>query len=477
MISFGTGGWRGIIADDFTLENVRRVAKALAALVEAKGLSPKPVVVGYDMRFMSRSFAEAFAEVLAYEGIEVWLMKGPAPTPMVMFAVERECLDYGATITASHNPPRYNGIKIIVEKGKDAPIEVTNELESIIRSLPDEAVAHGACSEFVEEGRIRIYSNRNQYIDALLAQVDVEAIQERAFRVLFNPMYGTAKDIMTVCLSSLRCQVEMINFKPDLINTRSVPCPERHSLRDMEWMMEDGIYDLGIATDGDSDRIALYDQRGAYVSADTILCLLYYYLKDYRGESGGVVRNLTTTHTLDAIAASYGEPAYEVPVGFKHIAAKMEECDLLLGGESSGGVMIRGHINGKDGILAALLCIDMMATTGKTMSELAHEIEQNYGTTVSYSMSLPVAPADCSRISSVLFDEHYVPKFPKIVQRTSYMDGVKFYFADGSWCCLRFSGTEPVLRVFMEMKSADETEEFADALNADETLNLNGLQR
>ena len=138
MISFGTGGWRGIIADDFTLENVRRVAKALAALVEAKGLSPKPVVVGYDMRFMSRSFAEAFAEVLAYEGIEVWLMKGPAPTPMVMFAVERECLDYGATITASHNPPQYNGIKIIVEKGKDAPIEVTNELESIIRSLPDE---------------------------------------------------------------------------------------------------------------------------------------------------------------------------------------------------------------------------------------------------------------------------------------------------------------------------------------------------
>jgi phosphomannomutase len=476
MISFGTGGWRGIIGDNFTFENVRRVAKALSILAKSKCSSPKPIVVGYDMRFMSRSFAEAFAEVLAYEGIEVWLMSGPAPTPMVMFAVEHERLDYGATITASHNPPQYNGIKVIVEKGKDAPIEVTDELESIIRSLSDEQVAHGAYSELVEKGQIRMYSNRNQYIDALLAQVDMEAIQKRAFRVLFNPMYGTAKDIMMVCLSSLRCKVEMINFKPDLINTRSVPCPERHSLRDMEWMMEDGIYDLGIATDGDSDRIALYDQRGAYVSADTILCLLYYYLKEYRTETGGIVRNLTTTHILDSIAESYGEPVYEVPVGFKHIAAKMEECNLLLGGESSGGVMIRGHINGKDGILAALLCIEMMATTGKSLSELAHEIEEKYGARVSYSMSLPIAGADGSHISSVLFGARYVPKFPKPVEKTSYMDGVKFYFADGSWCCLRFSGTEPVLRVFMEMKSREEAMEFAEALNADEALNLNRLK-
>ena len=472
MIKFGTGGWRGIIGDVFTFENVRRVAKALAILAKANAVDPRPIVVGYDMRFMSRSFAEAFAEVLAHEGVEVWLMDGPTPTPTVMFAVERERLDYGATITASHNPPQYNGIKVIVKEGRDAPVEVTDELELIIQSLPDGEVAHGVCSKFVEKGLVKMYSNRNQYIEALLAQVDVEAIQKQAFRVLFNPMYGTAKDIMIVCLSSLRCKVEMINFKPDLINTRRVPCPERHSLRDMEWMMKDGLYDLGIATDGDSDRIALYDQKGAYVDADTILCLLYYYFKEYRMETGGIVRNVTTTHILDLIAESYGEPVYEVPVGFKHVAAKMEEHDLLLGGESSGGVMIRSHIKGKDGILAALLCIEMMAKTGKTISELAYEVEQKYGATVSYSMNRPVGPAARARISSVLFEARHVPDFPKPVQRTSYLDGVKFYFGDGSWCCLRLSGTEPVLRVFMEMKSKEEAIAFANALNSYEVLNL-----
>ena len=465
MIKFGTGGWRGIIGYDFTVDNVRRVARALAVFAKRGACDPKPIVVGYDMRFMSKSFAEAFAEVLIHEGIQVWLMEWPAPTPMVMFAVDRESLDFGAMITASHNPPQYNGIKIVVAKGKDAPVEVTDELERIIQSLPDEATAYGVCSNLREEGRIRMYSNRNQYIDSLLSQVDTDAIQQRAFHVLFNPMYGTAKDIMTVCLSSLRCRVEMINFKPDLINTRRVPCPERHSLMDMEWMMKDGTYDLGIATDGDSDRIALYDQNGSYISADTILCLLYYYLKEHRMETGGVVRNITTTHILDSIAEAYGEPVYEVPVGFKHIAAKMDELDLLLGGESSGGVMIRGHINGKDGILAALLCVEMMAKTGKTLDELARNIGREFGATVSHSMSLPISQADRVRISSVLFDARYVPDFPKPLKRVSYLDGVKFYFTDGSWCCLRFSGTEPVLRVFMEMKSEQEISDFVSILN------------
>lgn len=473
MIHFGTGGWRGIIADDFTFENVRRVAKgvSLYAKQQAKG-KVKPIIVGYDMRFMSTAFGKTFAEVVASEGVEVWFMKEPAPTPMVMHAVEQEQLELGITITASHNPPQYNGVKVIVAEGRDAPIEVTDELERLINGLDREPVAYRSFAELEAEERIKMYSGRNAYIDSLLSHIDVEAIKSRSFHVLFNPMFGTAKDIMSVCLSSLRCNLEMINFQPDLVNTRRIPSPERHSLRDMEWMMKDKDYDLGIATDGDSDRIGLYDEAGSYVEADHILRLLYYYLKEYRGERGGVVRNLTTTHILDRIAAAYGEPAYEVPVGFKHISAAMEEHDLLLGGESSGGVKIRGHVNGKDGIFAALLCVEMIAKTGKTLSELGEEIAERFGKTATHSISTLVTQTDQARIRAILFDDKYVPTFPKPVERVSYEDGMKVYFTDDTWCCIRFSGTEPMIRVFMEQNNEQEIDEVVSIIMNDQKLRL-----
>ena len=334
-------------------------------------------------------------------------MKDPSPTPMVMHAVDREGLDFGITITASHNPQHYNGVKVIVKDGRDAPVEVTDALEKIINALPDDPIEHGSFAQHVAEQRIKMYSGRNAYIDSLLSHIDQEAIQKRPFHILFNPMFGTSRDIMLVCLATLRCNVEMINFQPDLVNVRRIPTPERASLGDMEWMLQDKRYDLGIATDGDSDRIGLYDDRGEYVDADQILRLLYYYLKEYRGEKGGVVRNVTTTHILDRIARHYDEPAYEVPVGFKYISAAMDKYDLLLGGESSGGVKLRGHVNGKDGIFAALLCIEMIAKTGKTISELGEEINRRFGRTETRAINLPITPAEkaacspcCSRRST-----------------------------------------------------------------------------
>lgn len=474
MIRFGTGGWRGVIAEDFTFENVRRVGKGAALYArEIAGEGPaKPIIVGYDMRFLSTQFAQALAEVLASNGIEVWFMEEPSPTPMVMHAVERERLDLGLTLTASHNPQYYNGIKVIVSEGRDAPIEVTNRLEELINALPPEPIEHGRFAKLLAEEKIRLYSGRNAYIDALLAQVDAEAIKSRSFHVLFNPMFGTARDIMSICLASLRCNLEMINFQPDLMNTRRVPTPERHSLRDMEWMMKDRDYDLGIATDGDSDRIGLYDEKGTYVEADHILRLLYYYLKEYRGEKGGVVRNLTTTHILDRIAKAYGEPVYEVPVGFKHISAAMDQYDLLLGGESSGGVKIRGHVNGKDGIFAALLCVEMIAKTGKTISELGEEIAERFGRTETRAINLEITPAEKERLQALLFEEKYVPRFDKPVAKISYMDGVKLYFEDDAWVCIRFSGTEPLIRIFMEQNSDDDIESIVATIAADERLNL-----
>lgn len=474
MIRFGTGGWRGIIAEEFTFENVRRVAKGMALYAKeySRGRELKPIIVAYDMRFLSPAFAETFAAVLASNGIEVLFMKDPSPTPMVMHSVDREGLDFGITITASHNPQEYNGVKVIVAEGRDAPVEVTDALEELINALPNEPIEHGTFAQHVAEQRIRMYSGRNAYIDSLLAHIDQDAIKARPFHILFNPMFGTSRDIMMVCLASLRCQVEMINFQPDLVNVRRIPTPERASLGDMEWMLKDKHYDLGIATDGDSDRIGLYDDQGVYVEADHILRLLYYYLKEYRGEKGGVVRNITTTHVLDRIARHYNEPAYEVPVGFKYISAAMDKYDLLLGGESSGGVKLRGHVNGKDGIFAALVCVEMIAKTGKTLSQLGEEIAERFGRTETRAINLPITPAEKRRLQSLLFEDKYVPTFPKASEKVSYQDGVKVYFPDDTWVCIRFSGTEPLVRIFMEQNDTQEIEEIVGTIAGDKKLAL-----
>lgn len=472
MIVFGTGGWRAIIADEFTFENVRRVARALSIMARRTGTAAKPVIIGHDLRFLSGRFSKAFAEVLAGDGIPVLFVQDPAPTPMIMLGVEQEGLDFGIMITASHNPPEYNGIKVIVEKGRDAPVEITSRIEDILRDMPSSGVEHGDFLNLVHRGAIRYYSNRNAYIDSLLAQVDIAAIKERNLRVLFNPMHGVATDVMGICLSSLRCSVNIINRERDTMFGAKPPSPDRESLQDMEFIMKEGRYDLGVATDGDSDRIGLYDELGNYVDANATLKLLYYYMKEYRRERGGVARNITTTHVLDRIAAHYGEVCRETPVGFKYISAAMDENDLLMGGESSGGLKIRGHVNGKDGILAALLAVEMLAVTGEPLSKLAEEIGAKFGRPVFHMLNLKYIVERRDELTGILMRDRHVPDFGRPVARVSYIDGAKYYFDDGSWLSIRFSGTEPLLRVAMEMWSAEQIKQMVDAVIGDERLQL-----
>lgn len=472
MIKFGTGGWRAVIAEDFTFSNVRRVAKGVAHYLREIGQAHKPVVIGHDLRFLSGRFARAFAEILVQEQIPVWFIEDVVPTPMLMYAVDQEGLAMGIMITASHNPPQYNGIKVIVEGGKDAPKEVTDRLEELIAPIPPLQAPEERFEELAREGKIKLYSNKNAYIDSLLSQIDTQAVQELNLKVLFNPMFGVAKDIMAMCLASLRCSVDVMNGGRDAMFGQSVPSPSRDTLQDMEYRMKQGKYNIGIATDGDSDRIGLYDELGNYIDANEILKLLYYYLKKYRNERGGIVRNLTTTHILDRIAHAFGEPAFEVPVGFKYISHKMDEEDLLMGGESSGGLKIRGHVNGKDGILAALLAVEMLAKTGKTLSQLLDEINRQFGTLYFDSINIPYEPGERARLENLLFQEKYVPTFHKEISEVSYMDGVKFYFADECWLSIRFSGTEPILRIFMEAEDKADAEQFKQAVLRDAQLHL-----
>ncbi|MCK9524424.1 MAG: phosphoglucomutase/phosphomannomutase family protein [Limnochordia bacterium] len=472
MVKFGTGGWRAIIAEEFTFGNVRRVAQAVALYLEELGQAHKPVVVGHDLRFLSGRFSRALAEILVHNGITVWFIEQVVPTPMLMYAVDQEGLAMGLMVTASHNPSEYNGLKIIVEGGKDAQVEVTNRLEEICRTIPDLQAPPLSFDAALLQGKIIEYSNKNAYIDSLLAQIDIEAVQKRNFRVLFNPMFGVAKDIMAMCLASLRCSVDLINADRDTMFGQRAPTPARESLQDMEYMMKQGKYHIGIATDGDSDRIGLYDEQGNYIDANEILKLLYYYLKAYRNEKGGLVRNVTTSHVLDRIAHSFGEPAYEVPVGFKHISSKMDEENLLLGGESSGGLKIRGHVNGKDGILAALLAVEMLAKTGKSLSQLLAEINEKYGTLYFGEVNLHYNPQDRTRLNQILIQERYTPTLPWTLAKTSYADGVKFYFTNDNWFSVRFSGTEPILRLAYETASPKEGAQLKAAVFSDTYLSL-----
>ncbi len=472
VIKFGTGGWRAIIAEEFTFSNVRRVAQAVALYLEEIGQAGKPVVVGHDLRFLSGRFSRAIAEILVHNGIEVWFIEQVVPTPMLMYAVDQEGLAMGMMVTASHNPSEYNGIKIIVEGGTDAPVEVTNRLEEICAKIPPLKAPPLSFFEAIEQGKIIEYSNKNAYIDSLLDQIDVQAVQEFNFKILFNPMFGVAKDIMAMCLASLRCSVDLINADRDTMFGLRTPSPSRESLQDMEYIMKQGKYHIGIATDGDSDRIGLYDEEGNYIDANAILKLLYYYLVAYRGEKGGVVRNITTSHVLDRIAHSFGEPAYEVPVGFKHISQKMDEENLLLGGESSGGLKIRGHVNGKDGILAALLAVEMLAKTGKSLSQLLAEINEKYGTLHFEEVNLRYHPQDRTRLDQILLKEKYIPTLPWKVEKTNYIDGVKFYFSGDTWFSIRFSGTEPILRLACEANTPEDAAELKKAIFSDTYLDL-----
>jgi len=472
VIKFGTGGWRAVIGDEFTFSNVRRVAQAAALYLKEIKQDHKPVVVGHDLRFLSGRFSRAIAEILVHNDIPVWFIEQVVPTPMLMFAVEQEQLAMGLMVTASHNPSEYNGIKVIVEGGKDAPIQVTNRLEELCRLIPPLQAPPLTFFDALEQGKIVLYSNKNAYIDSLLQQIDAPAVQELNLNVLFNPMFGVAKDIMAMCLASLRCSVDLINAQRDTMFGQKAPSPSREALQDMEYLMKQGKYHIGIATDGDSDRIGLYDEKGNYITANDILKLLYYYLKQYRGERGGLVRNITTTHILDRIAHSFGEPAYEVPVGFKHISQKMDEENLLLGGESSGGLKIRGHVNGKDGILAALLAVEMLAKTRKSLSQLLEEINARYGTLYFGEINLRYRAEDRSRLEKILLQDRYVPAFPWKIEKASYIDGVKFYFPEDNWFSIRFSGTEPVLRLAWETAAPEQAEELKRVIMEDSTLQL-----
>ena len=447
-IKFGTGGWRAVIGDDFTKENICRVAQAVAELMKQDGKTDKPIIIGYDRRFMSEDAARWVAEVMCANGIKVKTLHRSAPTPLIMYTVKSEELYYGIEITASHNPANYNGIKLIVEEGRDASLECTERLESLI-DLAETVSMDLADAE--KQGMVEYLKTPfNGFLDSILSRLDSERIRESGLRILFDPMHGSGTYPLMTILYTTRCTVDLMNSNKDAYFGGSMPAPSLEELGSLIQRVVREGYDLGIAVDGDGDRLGIVDAGGQYLNANQILVMLYYYLHEYRGWKGPVVRNLATTHMLDKVAESFEEQCYEVPVGFKYISSKMDEVDAVLGGESSGGLTVRGHIFGKDSVYAASLFVEMVCAVGKSPSEFWAELVEKYGSFEMVECNLAFTEAEKQRVETLIMKERRLPDFKKTVSKVSYSDGCKVYFEDGSFIICRFSGTEPLLRIFAE---------------------------
>ncbi len=465
MIKFGTGGWRAVIGSDFIEKNICYVAEGICRLMEEDGRMDKPTIIGYDHRFLSEHAARWMAEVFAAHGLTVWFMNRSAPTPLVMHTVKKQGFYFGVEITASHNPSSYNGIKLIVEEGRDAPVETTERLEAFIACAEtDDRVSRMPFGTACTEGLVKYRKNPfNEFIDDILNVLNVEAIREHGARVLFDPMYGSGTYPLLVILCTARCTVDMIHNTRDAYFGGSLPAPSSQSLGELRNRVLEGKYELGIAFDGDGDRLGIIDRDGRYITANEILVMLYWYLHEIKGWRGPVVRNLATTHMLDAMATDFGETCHEVPVGFKYISSKIDEADAILGGESSGGLTVRGHIHGKDSVYAASLFVEMLSVVEKSPSAIMDELEAKYGKYVMVEDNITFTLEQKSTVNCIIFGEKKIPFFGKPVARVSYEDGCKVYFADNSFVICRFSGTEPLLRIFAEASDEATAKGYIDA--------------
>lgn len=458
MIKFGTGGWRAIIGDEFTKSNIQIFARAMCMKMKKEGVADKPMVMGYDRRFLAKEAMQWAACVFAAEGITCLLVNKSSPTPLIMYYVMKHELPYGMMITASHNPAIYNGIKVFTAGGRDADEEQTADIEAYIAAQPKGEPAVLDYEIGREQGLIQEIYPLNEYLDNIIGAVDMDAIRQANLRVALDPMYGVSDTSLKTILLTARCDVFTIHDRHDTLFGGKLPAPNEATLRSLQNCVLDKGCDIGLATDGDADRIGIIDDKGRFLHPNDILVLLYYYLIKYKGWHGPVVRNLATTHMLDKVAEQFGEKCYEVPVGFKHISAKMTETDAILGGESSGGLTVKGHISGKDGVYAAALLVEMIAITGKKLSQIYGDIEAECGQIHMVERDYHFTQEKKDRMLRILMEEKKLPQLSFPTERVSYLDGSKVYFENGGWVIARFSGTEPLLRLFCEMPTKEDAQ-------------------
>jgi len=468
-ISFGTDGWRGIIAKDFTFDNVRLVARAVAAYIKGQGLGERGLVVGRDNRFLAEEFAEAVAEEFVQQGIPVFLCCGATPTPVTAYAIKIHGAAGAVMLTASHNPPPYNGFKFIPEYAGPALPHITKKIEENIAKLqagePCDAYEltppEGRYGRLLEEEKPRACSCTehnpfDDYVKHIASLVDLQAIGRAGLKAVIDPMYGAGIGYLEHILGEAGVQLEVIHNHRDPLFGGTLPEPTGKSLAELKSRVKAGGAHLGLALDGDADRFGIIDAGGEYITPNQFLPLLYYHLLTVKGWRGPVARTVATTHLLDRLAAKYGQPVYESPVGFKYIGQNLLEKDCILGGEESGGLSIKGHIPEKDGILAGLLAAEMVACHGKSLTELLQQVYAEFGRLYSERLDIHTSPEQKADILDQLKDFAPDELAGQAVLEKITLDGTKLVLADGAWVLIRPSGTEPLFRVYVEANSPEQ---------------------
>ncbi len=449
LIQFGTDGWRGRIAEDYTFANLRRCAQGFASYLIAKGHAGKWVVIGYDRRFHSENFAAAAAEVLAANQLKVYLTEGATPTPVISYAVVNKGAVGAVNITASHNPPTDNGFKVRDQHGGAIDPDGLKQIEALIPPA-EEQVKRMALSEAEAQGLVVRFDPAPEYILQIEKLVDLTAIKNAGFKVLIDPMWGNGCGWFPRLLAGGKTLVEEIH------DVRNPSFPEMLRPEPIRPNVDVGLAetvrrkaDVLIITDGDADRLGVGDENGVFIDQLRVYGLLAYYLLEVCGERGPIVKTLSTTGMLEKLGKIYGVPVYETGVGFKYVAPKVLETNAMIGGEESGGYAFRGHVPERDGILAGLCILDMMVKLGKRPSELVDLLFSKVGAHYYDRIDSPFSGERKVREQTILDAKPATIGGLKVVGLNT-MDGFKFNLEDGGFLLIRFSGTEPILRVYTE---------------------------
>jgi alpha-D-glucose phosphate-specific phosphoglucomutase len=461
-IKFGTSGWRAIVADEFTVANIRLAVAGVAAFVKTQP-APHRVLVGRDPRFLGESFVAEAARVLAGAGITPIVIPEAAPTPAIAYAVRQLKTSGAINFTASHNPPEYNGIKFSTHDGAPALPEVTKQIEAAIVALQTSGAA--IPEKNPPEGGFETADVKPAFLKRLAELVDLQAIAKSGIKVVYDPFWGAGRGYSSEILRSAGVAVETVHDFRDVLFGGHAPEPSDELLGDAKAKMKEIGATLGIATDGDADRFGVVDADGTFIQPNYVIALLFDYLVETRGWKNGVAKSVATTNLINALADYHKVPLYETPVGFKYIGELINGDKIAIGGEESAGLTIRGHVPEKDGVLAGLLVAEMVAKRGKTLGEQLKELFAKVGSFYPVRENFRLTPERKAAFTEKLKADPTELSGRKVVGvvRT---DGLKLILDDGSWVCYRLSGTEPVVRAYVEARNEHDKEALSAAAKA-----------
>ena len=459
-IHFGTSGWRGIIADDFTFSGVRRASAAVAGHVLAQKKSPT-LIVGYDTRFFSPEFARTSASVLKAHGCRILFCQEATPTPVIAHAIIHGQLDGGVNITASHNPWEYNGFKYSGPEGGPAPVEATQDIEKRAAALPNDS------TPLLEvEDKFDAVHPREAYFEQLKKMIRFDVLAKAKGNFVCDAVHGCGAGWLDRILKEHGVAVTEIRANQDVLFEGKGPDPSEDNLALLKKTVLEKKALAGLATDGDADRFGILDRDGAFIQPNHILGLAFDYLLETRGYKKGASRSVATSHLVDGVAKVYGVPIYETPVGFKYVGPFLREDKIALGGEESAGMTIRGHLPEKDGILACLLVAEMIAARQKSLGDQLRDLFRRVGREYwPVRVNLPLSEDAHAKLTERLSGE--IKEFAgRKVTSVNRMDGLKLAFDDDSWVLMRPSGTEPVVRIYSEAGTIAEAQKLADDARA-----------